>query len=258
MQKYTIWSLATLILLFSCKTQEEIQRDKVVDQLAVQIVENQKISTDSTTKIQELEQQISFMRGKLEEAGHELEMNQSEKNQQWEERIKVLEEGQEEIKNSVKQLAQDIVKNKEFIQEVLKNLKKMSAPAPKTKSKSNASPFDSAMANYKKGRYKTARGQLEELLESNKYKGKRKARIIHNLGMVAYMQKRYDDSLVYFSRLYTEFPKVGYVKNGLLFLGRSFVKKGQKEQAKQTFNELISKFPKSSSANHARNDLRKL
>ncbi|MCB9061358.1 MAG: tetratricopeptide repeat protein [Halobacteriovoraceae bacterium] len=244
----------SLLILFSCKTQEEIQRDKIVDQLAVQIVENQKLAGNSTAKLQELEHQIAKMQGQVEETGHELQMSQSEKEEQLDSRLKVLEENHELMKSNVLELKTQLEANQKFIKEVLSKLSKITNAS----SNNDSSPYNTAMANYKKGQYTTARTQLESLLGNKDISGNRKARIIHNLGMIAYIQKRYDDALVYMSRLYTEYPKESYVKNGLLYLGRSFVKKGQKEQAKQTFNELISKYPKSSSAKNAKDELKKL
>lgn len=72
------------------------------------------------------------------------------------------------------------------------------------------------------------------------------------------MDKQYDKALVYFSRLFTEHEKTGYNKNGLLFLGRTFDKLGQKEQAKQTLGELIKRFPDAKQVKAAKEMLEKL
>jgi len=114
------------------------------------------------------------------------------------------------------------------------------------------------MDEYGKGRYAQAKGILLKLLEDKSIKGARKARVIHNLGMIAYMDKEFDKGLVYFSRLFTEFEKSGYNKNGLLYLARSFEKLGQKEQAVQTLNELINRFPDAKQVKNAKEMLNRL
>jgi len=108
------------------------------------------------------------------------------------------------------------------------------------------------MGDYKRGRYKSAKSKLADLYNNKLVSGSRKARVIHNLGMIAYMEKDNGAALTYFSTLFTEMPKSGYNKNGLLFLGKTFKRLGQTEEMKQTLNELITRWPKARQVSEAK------
>ena len=69
--------------------------------------------------------------------------------------------------------------------------------------------------------------------------------------MIAFMDKQDEKALVYFSKLFTQYPKSPYIRNGLLFLGKTFKRSGQVEEAKETFNQLVSQFPKTRQAKEA-------
>ena len=63
-----------LLFIFSCKTQEQIRRQQMVDNMAMQMVQNQKLSADTTMRLQNLEQQILETTGKFEEKDHRKEV----------------------------------------------------------------------------------------------------------------------------------------------------------------------------------------
>ena len=60
--------------------------------------------------------------------------------------------------------------------------------------------------------------------------------------MIAYIKKEYKDAIIYFSRLYTEYSKSGFNKNGMFYLGKSFEKVGKKSSARQTLEGLLEAF----------------
>ena len=61
-----------LIFIFAagCKTAEQIKREKMVNNLSVQMTESQKLSTDYIVRLHNLETQISEMKGEIEESRH--------------------------------------------------------------------------------------------------------------------------------------------------------------------------------------------
>ena len=79
------------LLLISCKTREDLAREKVVDTLAIQFKENQKMSSDITVKVQEFEEKVSQLSGKIEEAEHSLKSSSLDRVKATEERLKVIE-----------------------------------------------------------------------------------------------------------------------------------------------------------------------
>ncbi|HLE13079.1 MAG: hypothetical protein A2504_07275 [Bdellovibrionales bacterium RIFOXYD12_FULL_39_22] len=236
--------LLFFLFFFGCKTAEEIQREQLVDSLAVQMVESQKINADSSVKLQSIEELITQLRGSLEQSSYAQRTAMQTEIQNINEDIVLLKEENKTLQDALEDLKKDLVEQKKYITQVLNSLNKISAP--------RTSSYDQAIANYKSGKYKTAKGEILALLEDKSITGDRLARLYHNLGMIEYFQKNYQNALVYFSKLFTDFPNASYNSNGLLYLGKSFLELNKKEEAAQTFNELMSKYPKSESARKAK------
>ena len=226
----------------------------MVDQMSVQMVQGQKITAFTTTRIQELEEKVAALTGKLEEKSYHREQKQKEDITELHKHIEVLEASDNAFSERLLKIEKQLKKQKTYFNEVLSTLGELS----KTRKGKKLSRYDEAMSNYKRRRYNKAKTQLMKLLEDKKIKGNRKARIIHNLGMISFIKKDYENSLIYFGRLYTQYPKAPYNPNGLLYLGKSFQKIKKKGETKQTLNELVKRYPKSKSAKKARKILQSL
>ena len=62
--------ITTLFLTFiSCKTAEEIRREKLVDTMSVQMGESQKLNADSLIRLQELEERLNNIQGNIDTLG---------------------------------------------------------------------------------------------------------------------------------------------------------------------------------------------
>ena len=239
--------LIILISLFSCKTQEQIRRSQMVDNMALQMVQNQKLSADTTVRIQNLEQKLMEITGSFEEKDHNKDLIIKKDLDDLKKKIAIFQELDQNNQSQIDNLSNDIEiikikleENKKFMAKVLETLDKLSkTPAPKKVSR-----YSKAIKLYRSGRYKKARPILEALLKSRKVRGNKKARVYHNLGMIAYMDKRYQEATILFSKLFTKYPKAPYIPNGMLFLGKSFLKLKQKDNAQGIFKELIKRYPK--------------
>ncbi len=243
-------------IIGACKTQEEIQREQLVDNLSLQMVQGQKSQADMTVKYQTLEEQVTLLRGELEQKGYNQEQKRQSELKGIEDRVALLEETQKDMSQKMTAIQTQLEENKKFLDKVLNALGSKSTA--KKKAEAPKSPYWEAMESYKVGKYKEAKEQLLALLNGNKVKGTRKARVLHNLGMIEYMDKKNDDALIYFSKLFTEFSSSGYNKNGLLFLGKTFNRMGRKDEAKQTLEELVKRFPDSKQVTEAKKLLQKL
>ena len=221
----------SLIILFvcSCKTQEEIKREQNVE---VQLKEQQNLLVGQVTKIQAMEEKLASMTGKVDQVQYDNQQTYGQKINELIGRVELLEE-------SYKGLQEQSERQGKYIKRVISTLDKMTATTKKEKGV-----YGQAMNDYKRGRYKKAKDQLLDLLNDKKIKGSKRARVLHNLGMIAHMDKNDKQALVYFSKLFTDYPKSSYNKNGLLFLAKSFKRLDQHQRAKETLRELISTFPK--------------
>ena len=233
-----IISSTLLLLLFSCKTREDIARERLVSNLAHQMKDGQKLQTGFTSRIEGLEDQLNKIRGKMEEGDHQVKTTLEDKIKNIESKILEL-----QAQGEVYEQELDDIKTK------LKKIKK---------SKQGANLYNQALKNYKAGKYKTARKQFLSLMKDKSLKGKQKTRIMHNLGMIAYINKNNNKALTYFGRLFTSYPRSSYNKNGLLITAKSFIRQKKKEEARQTLNELIKRFPKAKQVKEARKLLKTL
>ena len=219
------------LFFLSCKTQEQIKEGKLIKTISIQMTENQNLTAKSTVKMGEFEGNIQELRGLIEENNH----LKNQEIQQLKNQLTLLEESRQSLNNEIKMIKDQLKSQNMFIQEILNNFKK----------KRRTNLYSSAMSNYKKRHYKKAKIQLNKLQKSSKYKGRKRARILHNLGMISFIQKKNQDAITYFSKLFTEFPKSTYNINGLMQLSYTFIRLKQKNRAKQTLNEIIKRFPKS-------------
>jgi TolA-binding protein len=255
-------ALCSLIAFGSCKTQEEIQREQMVDNLSIQMVENQKLTADSKVRLQNIEERLGMLTGQVEDTNHNTKEQLTKEVQLLRDKVILLEEKDKSNTETLNMTQKRLTGLEDQLRQQDKYLKKVLATltgagvAKKAVKKRSA--YDSAMYDYKKGRYKSAKPKLEALEANKKIKGNKRARVLHNLGMVSYINKDDNSASAYFGKLFTEFPKSSYNANGLLYLSKSFKRMGQKDQAKQILEELIKRFPKSKRVKEAKSELEKL
>jgi TolA-binding protein len=242
--------------LAGCKTREDIVREQKVENMSSQMQDSQKLNADFTVRLQNLEERLSNVSGKVEEGQHQTQKTVDTRIQALEEKITLIEASQKSQTEGLTILTEKLASQEKYIGEVLGTLKNLSGKGKaKTKKRSH---YEDAMADYKKGRYKSAKTKLSALLNGKRLKKSQKARVIHNMGMISFMNKENESALTYFSQLFTQHPKSGYNKNGLLFLAKTFRRIGKKEEAKQSLSELIKRWPKARQVKEAKKILSKL
>ncbi len=250
--------LISIILNFTaCKTQEQIQREQIVDRLSLQMVQGQQNSGETLVKVQELEEQLLKLKGEMDENDHSRQQDSNNSIKSLQSRIALLEESQKSTLTSLETTQNALSEQKRFLEKVLKTLGGMNRPK-KIKKKKKRSAYDEAMFLYKGRKYTKSKPRLIRLLSNKKIKGNRRARIYHNLGMIEFIKKKNEDSLIYFSKLMTEFPKAKYNANGLLFMSKAFKRLNRKEESKQTLEELLKRYPKAKQAEEAKKILKKM
>ncbi|MCF8060429.1 MAG: tetratricopeptide repeat protein [Bacteriovoracaceae bacterium] len=246
-----------LLLLSGCKTREDIAREKLVNDMNMQMVDSQKLNADYSMRLQSLEDRLSNVTGKVEEGQHETKTTLDNRIKSLEEKISLVENTQSTQSETLAKLEAQVKEQNSYIKDVLSGLKTITKKGGKASS-GTSDPYGKAMAEYKSGRYESAKTQFLTLLNGKSLSSGQKARVLHNLGMVSYIGKDDEKALTYFTRLFTEFPKTGYNKNGLLVMAKTFVRLKKNEEAKQVLTELISRFPKAKQIEQARKMLSSL
>jgi TolA-binding protein len=255
---------AALVLNFvGCKTTEEIRREQMVDNISLQMVQSQQMTAEATVKLNALEERLGLLTGQVEVQEYQTIQETQKELTQLKERMGVIENQNRSTQSELERIQSQLNEQKKFMDELMKTLstltEKKSAPSSAAKSASaGGSLYEQAMEDYQRGRYPQSKAKLEQLLNNNQVKGNQRSRTLHNLGMIAWMDKQDDKAQVYFSRLLTEHADSPQVRNGMLFLGKSFHRAKQSNEAKQVLQELIKRFPDANQVKEAKTLLAKL
>lgn len=256
-----------LILASACKTQEDIRRERTVETLNEEIQQTKKNTASGNSRFQSIEEQMSRLNGQIEEANHARAQSLKD-NQQLNERINFLEKANKEQVEYLKALTEKVNNQSGYIEEVLEKLKTLAEkPAERPASKKKAvnpdsvdvdisdddtpATFDGGMKKYKAKDYDSAKNIFKEVSENKKASKKNREGATAYLGLIEYRSKNYESAKVYFSKVFSENPDSSYAPLALLNLGKTFTQLKSKDEASMTFDELISRFPKSKEAQEA-------
>lgn len=249
--------LLCLIILTSCfKTAEEIKREKQVDQ---QLEQQTKLVTDLTSRVQSLQEQLALATGQLEEMDHKTKQANMEKAQsigenltQLNEQIKVLLEDNKNMKSQIAGLQKDIDEQRKYIKKVTGALSNVAGARP---AKSSGNSLQKAHTAFEKGN-KNAKDLYLAVLEDGSINNAQKNHVYFNLGLIEYRAKDFEKALVYFSKIYTNYPKSSFASRSLLYIARSFKALKKNEEANVSYQELVDKYPKSKHAEAAKKEMK--
>ncbi len=234
-----------LTLVVSCKTTEQVQREKIVENLSGKVVKLQKDNADLSFAINDLQEKLSNIQGKKGEEEHK----QKELTQEVVNRIRadleILHEGIVAIKKDQEETKKEMQEQKAYIAQVVSTLGKINNPPPAAPSKKKISAFEEAQNLYSSGNCSQDVEKFKIQIDNSKTSGNEKATALHHIGICEHKQKNYDNSIVSLSKLVTNYPKSQKVPEALFYLGKNFLEKGQKNEAKQAFEEVLKRSPKS-------------
>lgn len=265
MKRSQIFICALLLVTFAgCKTQEDIRREQTVQNLNSEIQETKKTAASGNTRFQTIEEQMQRLTGQVEESNHNRAQTLKE-NQQLSERITALEEANKKSVEYLKALTEKVNNQSGYIEEVIASLAKLSEkPAPSSSKKKAVSPdsvnlddedlpatFDNGLKAYKAKDLDSAKAIFQEVAENKKVSKKNREGATHYLGMIELKAKNYDSAKVHFSKVFSDNPNSSFAPAALLNLGKTFMATKSKDEANMTYDELISRFPKSKEATEA-------
>lgn len=254
-RKVSIILFVPFIFISCFKTSEEIRREKMVDQ---QLEQSSKIIANLTSEITELKTSIASTSGQIEEidfkttqSNQKQEQTFQESLKQLQEQVKVLISQNEEKDKEIDTLKTEINSLKSYVNNVNKSLNKIIGPTKK----SSASKLQQAHRAYEKNQQAKAINLYKEVLSENKINAAQRNHVFYNLGLLHYWKKDFNQSLVYFSKIYTKYPKSSFAARSLYYIGLNFKRLGKTDESKASFQELIQNYPKSSQAKKAKKEL---
>lgn len=259
MHKLIILLSAPLLLTSCFKTAEQIRRDKLVDSMEVQMKQSSALVADLTMQVSDLQTRLASATGQLEEIDHKSTTRTQQTAQTFtetisslSEQVAVLTKENNENKAKIAALQSEINSQKKYISKVTGTLSKIAGP---TKS-SSQSKLKSAHKAFEKNKQSDALKLYLEVMEEGKINARQRNHVRYNIGLLYYWQKKYDDALAYFSPIYTKWPKSSWAPRALLQIARTFKKQGKKAESDATYEEIISKYAKSSQAKTAKKELK--
>lgn len=236
-------AIAIPLLLTSCfKTAEEIKREQDVDR---QIKQSSKIIADLRIEIQELRGTLARATGQIEEIDYKTQtegaqsyQSVNEKIAQLQEQVKALTDENKAMQEQITQVQDNLGKQKKFINKVTGTLSEMSG-------KSSDDLYADANKAFTANQQSKAKDLYLEVLAQNKISAATRNKVYYNLGLLELWAKNYDESLVYFSKIYTKYPRSSKAPGSLYYIGINFKEKKEADKAKATFEELIKSYPES-------------
>lgn len=104
-------------------------------------------------------------------------------------------------------------------------------------------------------KYAEGRRELEALLDHKDLNAADNNKVLHGLGRVEFYTKNYEKALVYFSKIYTNYPRSSLAPSSLLFIARSLDRIGKKKESKEAYNQVIEEYSDNAAATEAKKEL---
>ncbi len=249
-----LFTLLTLVLFSTAciKTADQVNREKRLESMTEQMKDSQGLLADMVTQMKDFQTQLDRMQGRIEEIEHRQSQVDPEKLNKMNESMNVISTQQEAQNTTLEQIQNELKEQRAFIEKVTSSLAtKAQAPQKKSAKEDLATGLDLVKAD----KYGEARKVLETLIDHKDLTAGERNKVLHGLGRVEFYTGHNDKALVYFSKIYTKYPRSSLAANSLLFIGRSLKKAGKTEEAKQAFQQVVDDYKGTKEANAAKKEL---
>jgi TolA-binding protein len=251
------FSLISLFFLSTAciKTADQVHREKRFESMSEQMKDSQGLVSNLLAQMKDMQSQLDKLNGKIEEIEHRQGKVKPENVAKMSETMSVI-QTQETQNGQLLQIQNELKEQRTFLEKVTASLAaRETAPAKTSKKKSARSELSEALNLVKENKYKEARSELEALIDHEELTPGDQNKVLHGLGKVEYYTGNSDKALVYFSKIYTKYPRASLAPSSLLFIGRSLLKMGKKDEAKEAFAKVVEDYKDSKEANEARKEL---
>lgn len=243
-----------IVLSISCiKTAEQVNREKRVESMSEQMKDSQGLVADMISQMKDMQSQLDKMNGRIEELEHRNKKIDPEAINKMSENTNLIKTQQEAQGAQLLQIQNELKEQRTFIEKVTSNLSKVTST--KSQKKNAKSELADALDLIKKDAYSDARSELEALIDEPELSPGDKNKVLYGLGKVEFYTENYEKSLVYFSKIYSKFPKSTLAASSLLFIGKNLVKMGKTNEAKEAFGKVVEDYAGSKEAKEAKKEM---
>jgi TolA-binding protein len=244
-----------MFLSFSCiKTAEQVQREKRMESMSEQMKDSQGLVADMVSQMKDMQSQLDKLTGRIEEIEHRNKQLDPSDIAKMNENMTLIKTQQETDSAQLTQIQAELKEQRAFIEKVTASLSSPKA-SPAAQKKSAKSELTHALDLVKSNAYKEARTELEALIDHPELSPGDHNKVLHGLGRVEFYTKSYEKGLVYFSKIFSKYPKSSLAPSSLLFIGRSLEKMGKKDEANEAFKKVIEDYPSTKEARDAKKEL---
>ena len=247
--------LFLLVLSVSCiKTAEQVQREKRVESMSEQMKDSQGLVADMVSQMKDMQSQLDKLNGRLEVIEHRNKKIDPEAFNKMNESMDLVKTQQEAQSAQLLQIQNELKEQRTFIEKVTTNLSNANSSS-KSQKKSAKTELAHALDLIRTDDYADARTQLEALIDHSELSPGDHNKVLYGLGKAEHYTKNFEKSLVYFSKIYSKYPKSSLAASSLLFIGRNFEKMGKKDEAKQAFAKVVEDYSGSKEAKEAKKEM---
>jgi TolA-binding protein len=252
--------IISLIALFALstaciKTADQVEREKRIESMNEQMKDSQTLVADLLAQNKSMQTQLNKLNGRLEELEHRQKQVNPENIHRMNETLNVMKSKQDTDSAQLVQIQNEIKEQRAFLEKVTQSLASAKEAPKAGKKKSAKADLEEGLEYIKHDTYADARTTLEALIDHPDLTPGEKNKVLYGLGKTEYYSGNSDKALVYFSKIYTKFPKASLAPSSLLFIGRSLAKLGKKDEAKEAFLKVIEDYKGSKEANEAKKEL---
>jgi TolA-binding protein len=257
--------LSLLVVSTSCfKTAEEIKREQ---QMETQVNQSSQMVAELTLQLKDLQTKLANATGQIEEVGHHAKtqteqttMTFTQTIAQLSEQVKALTEENKQNKLKISALEKEVESQKDYIQKVNSTLSKMAGGSSSSKSSKVSAASSNSLADahklFEKSKQKEALELYLQLIDSGKLSAANANHAYYNTGLLYFWKKDYDNALIYFSKIYTKYPKSSWAPRSLIQIARSFKAQGKTAEANATYEEFLKNYPKDNLAKEAKEEMK--
>jgi len=259
----TVVVLSTLMV--SCiKTADQLNREKKFDSMSEQLTDSQSLMSELVNQVKEMKSQLAQLNGKVEELEHNQKNVDPNSLTKLTEDLNLLKSQKELETTQINEIQAQLKEQKEFLEKVTNSLVEIEKNKSKNTNSNKSSSFKKKSAKQeltelltiiKKKPFAEAKNTLLTLLEKNELSPGDTNKALHALGQLEFEKKNFDQALVYFSKIYTKYPKATLAPSSLFFIGKSLKQMGKKEEAKQAFAKLSEDYPRAKETSEAKKEL---
>lgn len=253
--KFLVFFFVIMISSSCIKTADQVQREKRLENMSEQMKDSQGLVAEMVSQMKDMQGQLDKLNGRLEELEHRNKQLNPESINKMTETLNLLKTQQEGDSTQLAQIQNELKEQRAFIEKVTASLSHGGGGQQKSQKKSAKNELSHALDLIKKNSYQDARAELEALIDHPELTPGDHNKVLHGLGKVEYFTKNFDKSLVYFSKIFSKFPKASLAPSSLLFIGRNLEKMNKKDEAKEAFKKILEDYPGTTEAKEAKKEL---